>query len=730
MCYHLKAQLNYGSFWKNYLVHKSLADGHCFIYSLVTGIESMHPSWRISSQEIIDALKHETIINSKLYIPCVGGASHKALMNDMNAYVSDKIYDTIYEDLVPQIVASALRINIIIIARMGHLYDVSIISPYINDSSGTNKNVLVYKSGLHYDGLCLARCDEPCRFRDQTPCVVASPVDHASGIVVNNSTDYVCYDYGKPVGGQQTLRASVPTSSHQSASECIYQSKRSFSGIEVPGKYKPINIICWNINGLSQEKLNDALLGVFLKNYDVILLNETWASDVDDYILDGFVYHNYPRKCKHSKSKRESGGLGIFVNRDIQDGVIRWAHTDDIIAWIILKKSFFGFEKDIYLGTVYIVPEGSTYLKYDEFNLLYQQILKVPDDSEIALCGDFNARTGITPDFDLHFNGSNAGLNQFLPPDDLGVYHLINEMCQRGTHTRASRDKTIVNRHGIHLLEFCKSAGMLILNGRLGRDKGIGEFTRDDTTGKSVVDYVISTPTLLKLVTDFLVHDKFPESDHRPISLSLLTARSVPEYKEIHSVKWKPHNKYIWSRGDLDRLTYTMEDMVSESYRLSMLNSVASLCDVDTVARHFDEYISQACERTFRQESHKHKGNKKGPAWYDAECRHKRALAIQAGERVLNDNDREKQTVACRQYRTCKQRKKRLHFRKCVEEIESAYLNDRSSMWKVLDRISSRGVCPNEPSDSEFFYYFKDLSSPPQNHCFSSEYETIAKIWQ
>ena len=225
-------------------------------------------------------------------------------------------------------------------------------------------------------------------------------------------------------------------------------------------------------------------------------------------------------------------------NRDIQDGVIRWAHTDDIIAWIILKKSFFGFEKDIYLGSVYIVPEGSTYLKYDKFNLLYQQILKVPDDSDIALCGDFNARTGITPDFSLHFNGSNAGLNQLLPPDDFGVYQLINEMCQRGTLTRASRDKTIVNRHGIHLLELCKSACMLILNGRLGRDKGIGEFTRDDTTGKSVVDYVISTPKLLQLVKDFLVHDKFPESDHRPISLSLLTARSVPEYREIHSVKW------------------------------------------------------------------------------------------------------------------------------------------------------------------------------------------------
>ena len=239
------------------------------------------------------------------------------------------------------------------------------------------------------------------------------------------------------------------------------------------------------------------------------------------------------------------------------------------------------------MGNVYIVPDGYTYLRHDEFNLLYQQILKVPDDSEIALCGDYNARTGTTLDFDPYVNGSNGGLNQLLPPDDIGVYHLINKMWRRDILIRASRDNTIVNRHGIHLLNLCKSAGMLILNGRIDRDKGIGDFTRDDTTGKSVVDYVISTPKLFKLVQNFRIHGKFPESDHRPISLPLLTARNVTGCKEIHPVEWKPHNKYVWSRGDLDRLAYTMDDMISESYRLYIVESVASLCDIRYCRRTF-----------------------------------------------------------------------------------------------------------------------------------------------
>ena len=46
------------------------------------------------------------------------------------------------------------------------------------------------------------------------------------------------------------------------------------------------------------------------------------------------------------------------------------------------------------------------------------------------------------------------------------------------------------NTFGCRLIELCRIVGLLILNGRIGSDKGIGDFSRDSTTGKSVVDYV------------------------------------------------------------------------------------------------------------------------------------------------------------------------------------------------------------------------------------------------
>ena len=46
-------------------------------------------------------------------------------------------------------------------------------------------------------------------------------------------------------------------------------------------------------------------------------------------------------------------------------------------------------------------------------------------------------------------------------------------------------DACRMNSHGRDLIEFCKNDGLLIVNGRVGEDRGIDEFTRVDTTGST-----------------------------------------------------------------------------------------------------------------------------------------------------------------------------------------------------------------------------------------------------
>ena len=56
----------------------------------------------------------------------------------------------------------------------------------------------------------------------------------------------------------------------------------------------------------------------------------------------------------------------------------------------------------------------------------------------------------------------------------------------------------------------CKATGRLIFNGRIGKDKGIGDFTRNDAAGRSVVDCILGTPELLNIANTFYMMDKVP----------------------------------------------------------------------------------------------------------------------------------------------------------------------------------------------------------------------------
>ena len=227
---------------------------------------------------------------------------------------------------------------------------------------------------------------------DESYCFPTESVNQWESIYPDES-----YGYAKCISTDE-LSSSINLQLYDRNNGNVNTEPMSSRNRSTPAERKLVNIICWNMNGLTQDKLNKDVLGSFLEDYDMISLCETCASEQDDVTLEGFMYYNYPRIYKHHAAKRNSGGLGLFIRNELQNGVTIWTNTDDVTAWIILKKSFFGFE-NIYLANVYLAPEGSTYLKYNEFSLLYDQILKVPDGCGILLCGDYNARTGAMPDF-------------------------------------------------------------------------------------------------------------------------------------------------------------------------------------------------------------------------------------------------------------------------------------------------------------------------------------------
>ena len=118
---------------------------------------------------------------------------------------------------------------------------------------------------------------------------------------------------------------------------------------------------------------------------------------------------------------------------------------------------------------------------------------------------------------------------------------------------------------------------MFILNGRFG-DIDHGFHTRIDTTGLSLVDYVLCTPNSHTLIKNFYVDDKLPESDHLPLKLVLKVGKAL-DYRISNESKtgWSPIYKYVWRNDDLPNLKTNIMDEESLMYKDLFRNSIYEL---------------------------------------------------------------------------------------------------------------------------------------------------------
>ena len=292
------------------------------------------------------------------------------------------------------------------------------------------------------------------------------------------------------------------------------------------------------------------------------------------------------------------------------------------------------FPNDIYLGNTYVVPEGSNYLNHDVFHLIKKDIAKLPEDAQVLLCGDYNACTGTPPDVNFNIlHGNDNGLSTLVP--DFALCFTENT---KHIPSRYSMDKAHINDRGNHLLELCKFTGLVIFNGKLGADKGTGEYTRVDTTGCSVIDYFVGSPALFDIESIFCEKPKIPESDHRPLEC-FLSSSSISKGHDMNHPsfdKWLSHVRYKLSSAELHTLTKTMCDMQSQGHRSAVIDTLMTTLSTNDVSDAFDNYIHQAIDRNFATRiANASVGCQKGPKWYDRELRFKRSAAIKAGENNL-----------------------------------------------------------------------------------------------
>ena len=243
--------------------------------------------------------------------------------------------------------------------------------------------------------------------------------------------------------------------------------------------------------------------------YDINILLETWKGENQNSNIDGFYCISKSRK-KNKKSRRHSGGIIIYIKNRLKRGVSYLKNITDSAnrLWLKLDKGFFNLNKNLYLCAVYIPPQNSAHAN-DDFIHLETEITKLSNLGDIALLGDFNARTGKDPDFIMGETIETPSLDDMLPSNyDIDDYIPRNNM------------DNCINSHGQCFLNLCVSSRLRILNGRYVGDS-LGYNTCYSVNGSSTVDYAVISKSLLSSVNYFCTTSPNYFSDHVQIFFSL-----------------------------------------------------------------------------------------------------------------------------------------------------------------------------------------------------------------
>ena len=145
-----------------------------------------------------------------------------------------------------------------------------------------------------------------------------------------------------------------------------------------------------------------------------------------------------------------------------------WCDVEDVL-WVKLSNVASGV--DMVLAVCYIPPisSGREVCLEERWQCLSEQVSKYASLSTVLLCGDFNARCGCVEEVE-------------------------------GLGDRQSEDQ-VINEQGRALLDFTRSLGLCVANGRAGS----GDFTCISSKGCSVVDYCLLFKDDLGVVSNFKV---------------------------------------------------------------------------------------------------------------------------------------------------------------------------------------------------------------------------------
>ena len=485
-----------------------------------------------------------------------------------------------------------------------------------------------------------------------------------------------------------------------------------------------IALMCLNVHGGIETKLkiNDFNEQLFSSN-DIVLLSETWSSDLSDLDVNGFECL-FKNRVKKRAGKRQSGGLVCYFKKNIWKGVqeVPWNDNEDGMVFK-LDSQFFGWEKDKMLVFTYMRPNSSSrndmVNDFDCYDMLLDKIAELGDEADFLLCGDYNARLAVKDDVmiqDDDRNNENTG--HFLDLDQVPLFHEYDFSINNMSVKRENVDRK-TNTYGSKLLELLHTCSFLLLNGRCGSDKNVGNTTCWTHKGSSTIDYIICDKNTMYQVSDFIVHGKNIHSDHNIISCKLKCNINVnsptlvtgtndiidikAKWREERATDFVNNIKTNAVNNKLDYLTTLLNGEIDE---VSIDRCLSGVQDIFTEAG--TGHIFNTVNSNKDNVNKTHVQNK----WYDFECLQQRNMFYERLKRFKDTQQEEDRIALCKErneYRKLCRIKRREFDRGKAKQLSQLSKQNTNEFWKQIKLINSNKSRAKLP-DIDFFNHFKNLA--------------------
>ena len=182
---------------------------------------------------------------------------------------------------------------------------------------------------------------------------------------------------------------------------------------------------------------------------------------------------------------------------------------------------------------------------------------------------------------------------------------------------RVNKDH-VLDRKGKHLLELCQATSLIIGNGRLHSDLGIGEYTCHTHNGASVVEYLLLNASDFKIVTEFYITRLNEFSDHCGVAFCLKTILNANETMNTDN-----SNGCNYVKFDIDKVD-EFKNLLSNKMNVinEMLQGVETNTYTNSVVQSFTNFMHEVTHDVFsktkhRPQTHKRRAHK---MWSNADC--------------------------------------------------------------------------------------------------------------